>query len=149
MTTSNVTETRFGWTEADEAAARAVPDRVRDAWAANEPDAFANAYTSNATMILSGDRFFQGRPMILQAIKQSFAGDHKGTTLLQNIVNFRVIGPETAVIITEGGVLAPGETVPAPERELRATWVIAKEDGEWLVAAYQNGRPAEQQLRGI
>jgi uncharacterized protein (TIGR02246 family) len=149
MTTSDVTDARLGWTEADKAAVRAVPDRVRDAWAANDPEAFAGAYTSDATMILSGDRFFHGRPMILQAIKHSFSGDHAGTKLLQNIVNFRVIGPETAVIITEGGVLAPGETVPARERELRATWVIAKENGEWLVAAYHNGRPAEDQLRGV
>jgi uncharacterized protein (TIGR02246 family) len=149
MTTGIATEAGFGWTEADEAAVRAVPDRIRDAWGAHDAAAFAAAYTSDATMILSGDRYFQGRPSILQAIKHSFAGDHKGTTLLQNIVNFRVIGPQTAVLITDGGVLAPGETVPAHERELRATWVIAKENGEWLVAAYHNGRPAGEQLRGV
>jgi uncharacterized protein (TIGR02246 family) len=41
------------------------------------------------------------------------------------------------VLITEGGVLAPGETVAA-ERLIRATWVVAKQDNGWQLAAYHN-----------
>lgn len=148
MTTSNVAETALDWTEADKTAVRAVPDRIRDAWAANDAEAFAAAYTADATMILSGDRFMKGRAQILQEVKASFAGGHKGTTLLQNIVDARYIGANTAIVITDGGVLAPGETKPHPEREIRATWVIAKEDGEWRIAAYQNSRNADGKLPG-
>ncbi|WP_309116038.1 SgcJ/EcaC family oxidoreductase [Saccharothrix sp.] len=127
---------------------KAVIDGVAEAWADNNPDRFADSYTADATMVLSGDRFFRGREVIRQVAVQQFKTAHKGTTLLQNIVDTKIISDDAAVVITEGGVLAPGQSVPSPERALRATWVFAKQDGKWLVSAYQNGRLADTPLPG-
>lgn len=133
---------------ADEAAARAVVDRVNAAWDKNDAGEFADVYTQDATLILSGDRFFRGRDHIREALAQSFAGPHKGTRLQAEVVSFRFIGPQTAAMVTEGGVLVPGENEPDWDRALRATWIVSKATGEWLVAAYQNGRRADGALKG-
>ena len=146
--TSNATQTATSPRPADESAARAVVDNIGKAWAANDANAFADAYTVDGTMILSGDRFMQGRETIRTMATQQFASAHRGTTLLQNIVEVRALGSDAAVVITEGGVLAPGETAPAPERAIRATWVLQKQADEWLIAAYQNTRNADGQLPG-
>jgi uncharacterized protein (TIGR02246 family) len=144
---SGVTDVRLG--PAEEAAARDVVDRVGRAWARHDGDAFADSYTKEATLILSGDRFLEGREAIRAVINHQFKAGHANTTLLQDIVNFRFISDGVAVAITEGGVLATGESKPAPERAIRATWVIAKQDdGEWLLAAYQNTRDADVSLPG-
>jgi len=142
----NVTQTP---TEADlQTMAKGVVDGITEAWAAHDPDAFADAYTTDASLILSGDRYLRGREAIRSVITQQFKSAHQGTTLLQNIVDFRTLTPDSVVVVTEGGVLVPGELQPAPARALRATWVIAKENGTWLIAAYQNTRNEDTQLSG-
>jgi len=146
--TSNATEAGIGTARGEETAARAVIDDIGKAWAANDGDAFADAYTEDGSMILSGDRYLSGREVIRKTIKQQFASAHQGTTLLQDIVDVRFLSPQTAVVITEGGVLAPHETAPAPERAIRATWVLAKQSNTWLIAAYQNTRNADGTLPG-
>jgi uncharacterized protein (TIGR02246 family) len=135
-------------TDSEQAAAYAVVDRVNAAWDKNDAAEFADVYEEDATLILSGDRFFRGRTNIREELALSFQGPHKGTRLLAEVVSFRFLGPEHAVLVTEGGVLAPGETTPIWDRALRATWMLSKETGEWLVAAYQNGRRADGSLRG-
>jgi len=142
--TTETTRTRA----VDETAARAVVDNVGRAWADNDPDAFADAYTAEGTMILSGDRFMQGREVIRKMVTQQFATAHKGTTLLQNVIDVRPVGENAAVVITDGGVLTPGEVEPHPDRAIRATWVLEKQDGNWLIAAYQNPRNADGRLPG-
>ncbi|MEU4767019.1 SgcJ/EcaC family oxidoreductase [Actinosynnema sp. NPDC023794] len=135
-------------TEATGVELKAVIDGIAEAWADNNPDGFADLYTTDATMVLSGDRFFRGREVIRKVAVEQFKSAHKGTTLLQNIVVSRLLTDDTAVVVTEGGVLAPGQSEPSPERALRATWVLAREDGKWLIAAYQNGRLADTPLPG-
>jgi uncharacterized protein (TIGR02246 family) len=147
MTTSNAVEVGIGSTP-EETAARGVVDSIAEAWAANDADAFADAYTEDASMILSGDRYLRGREVIRTVVGQQFKSGHQGTTLLQDIVDVRFLSPAATVVITEGGVLAPGETQPAPERAIRATWVLAKENNAWLIAAYQNTRNEDSELPG-
>lgn len=132
---------------AREATARDVVEEVNDAWAMNDADRFADLYTDDATFILSGDRFFQGREHIRSELTQSFAGPHKGTRLLTYVVDGRLLSPGLAILVTEGGVLLPGQSEPDWERALRATWVVVKESDRWRVAAYQNGRQADGALQ--
>lgn len=145
MTASSV-QTEIG---VEEAAARDVVERVNAAWGANDPDAFADAFAPDATLILSGDRYFNGRENIRRALHQSFATDHKGTRLSTYVVDFRWLDGNIASMVTEGGVLLPGQSEPDWERALRATWIAARQpDGTYLVASYQNGRRADGALRG-
>ena len=45
---------------------------------------------------------------------------------------------DTAIVVSEGGIVFSGETTCPSDRLVRATWVLAKRDGHWFVAAYHN-----------
>jgi uncharacterized protein (TIGR02246 family) len=125
----------------DLAAVREIPQRITEAWAGNDAEAFAAVFTEDATMVLPGS-FATGRDGVRGFMAAAFAGPYRGTRVFGEPKSVRVLGPDTAVIVTLGGVLAPGDTTVAEERAVHATWVVSKQDGEWLIAAYQNSPAA-------
>jgi uncharacterized protein (TIGR02246 family) len=122
----------------DIAAMQAVPGRIVAAWAENDADAFAEVFTEDGSLILPGDVFLTSREQIRAFMKAGYAGPYKGTRVYGEPLAFKALGPDAALIITKGGVLAPGETEVAPERQIRATWVLARAGGVWRLTAYQN-----------
>jgi uncharacterized protein (TIGR02246 family) len=122
----------------EQAAVAAVPRRIIEAWAGNDADAFAAAFTEDGTMALPGGVFVKGRAGVKEFMAAGYAGPYKGTRVHGDPVDLRFLGEDAAVVVTVGGVLAPGETEVSRERAVRAIWVLAKQDGEWLIAAYQN-----------
>ncbi|TDD35517.1 SgcJ/EcaC family oxidoreductase [Actinomadura sp. KC06] len=122
----------------DQAAAAALPQRMIAAWAANDASAFADLFTEDATMVLPGDVFKKGRGEIHAFMTAGYAGDFKGTTVVGKPLDVRFAGADTAILITQGGVVAAGENELRREREIRATWVLARQGGDWLISAYHN-----------
>jgi uncharacterized protein (TIGR02246 family) len=45
------------------------------------------------------------------------------------------LNEDTAIVISEGGIASPGQNAVPSEGTVRATWVLAKRDGRWHVAA--------------
>ncbi|WP_309112007.1 SgcJ/EcaC family oxidoreductase [Saccharothrix sp.] len=125
----------------DQSAVAAVMNRVVAAWEKHDHVAFSEVFTDNGTMILPGV-FKKGRGEISSFMQDAFAGAYRGTRVTGEPIHVRFFAPDWGVVITSGGVLAPGETKPSPERAVHASWVVVKRDGRWLLAAYQNS-PAE------
>jgi uncharacterized protein (TIGR02246 family) len=130
----------------DEAAILAVLRGVYDAWNEADPDAFVADYLEDASAILPGS-YRKSRQEIRDTMAFSFNGPLKGTRSSDKVLDVRLLNEDAAVVISETGILLPGESEAPPERTSYATWVLAKRDAKWLLAAYSNcpsiapGRP--------
>lgn len=136
MSTDSPASTR-AVTPADAAAVAALPERIVAAWADHDAEAFANVFTEDGSLILPGI-YQKGRDAIRGFIGEAFAGQYRGTRVTGQPIDLRFLGPDAALLITQGGVLAPGETEVADERAIRASWLAVNRDGQWQLAAYQN-----------
>jgi uncharacterized protein (TIGR02246 family) len=133
MTSSNPTS---GLTD-DVGAVRDVLQGIYAAWADNDADAFAALYVEDATAVLPRT-YNKSREEVRSYMAAAFAGPLKGSMGIDEPQNIRLLGDDTAVVISEGGILMAGETELPAERMVRATWVLAKRDGKWLIVAYHN-----------
>ncbi|MEC3975176.1 SgcJ/EcaC family oxidoreductase [Amycolatopsis sp. H20-H5] len=123
--------------------ALSVPLRLVAAWAKNDADGVADAFTDDGVMILPGDVLKQGREEIRSFMAAAYAGPFKGTGVTGTPVDVRFVTDEVALLRTHGGILAPGETEIDPELAVRSTWVVVKRDGQWFLAGYQNSPRGE------
>lgn len=143
MTTTPEAPAAVG-TQGDQAAVAALTQRVVAAWAYNDADAFAALFTEDGTMILPGI-YKKGRAAINEFLTDAYQNQYKGTQVTGKPLDLRFLAPDVALLITYGGVLAPGESTMADEQTIRATWTAVRIDGQWKLAAYQNS-PALHQL---
>jgi uncharacterized protein (TIGR02246 family) len=125
-------------TEDLDAVGSSLLDALSAAWAANDATAFADLFTKEGTVVLPGDVYMKNHAHILAFMSAAYQGPYKGTGVTGTALSIKAVDESTAIMITEGGVLAPGETQVAPERAIRATWVCVKQDGAWKIAAYHN-----------
>jgi uncharacterized protein (TIGR02246 family) len=114
-----------------------VPERTTNAWASLDASAFAGVFTRDTKVVIAGT-YLQGRDEVRSYISAAFSGPLKGTTVISSPVSIEYINAETGLVITEGGVLLPGEVDVSAERAIRGTWVLAPEDGEWRIRAYHS-----------
>jgi uncharacterized protein (TIGR02246 family) len=131
-------------TEADQIAIATLTQKVIAAWAYHDAESFANVFVEDGTMILPGI-FKQGREDIKAYLVEAFEEQYKGTQVTGKPLKLKFLSPDSAILITQGGVLAKGETEVSDAQAIRATWTVVKVDGQWHLAAYQN-TPAYQQL---
>lgn len=122
---------------AAESAVRAVLDSGYAAWAENDTDAFMAIFTRDATSILPG-AYRDSTEMIRDRMEAGFLGPLKGTQVIYEVQSLRLLGDDAAVVVSRDGVLMAGETHAPTERWVMATWVLTKQEGKWLVAAYHN-----------
>jgi len=111
--------------------------RIVTAWADHDAEAFAAAFTEDATMILPG-QYRKGRDQIRDFMAAGFAGPYRGTQVTGEPLDFRYLAEDVALLLTVGGVLAPGQREVSAGQAIRASWLLAERDGRWLLAAYQN-----------
>lgn len=124
------------YSNGEEGAVLTAPLRIRAAWAANDADAFAEMFVENGSMLV-GDKQLMSREEIREYMAEAFSDPYKGAQLREDPVEIRLLSPDVAVAITEGGILGADATELAEEDVVRAFWVIAKRDGDWRVVSHQ------------
>jgi uncharacterized protein (TIGR02246 family) len=120
-----------------EQAVYAVLDQMYDAWAAADPDGIARTYTTD-TLVVARGSLLAGNDAVRDWFVDGFAGRLKGSTTIDEDRTVRFPAPDTAIVVSTGGVLMPGETSVPPQRLVRATWALTRQNGVWLIAAYHN-----------
>jgi uncharacterized protein (TIGR02246 family) len=122
---------------ADDIVLYRVLERTGEAWGRGDGEAFAAAFSPTTNVVIAGN-YLVGRDAVRAFITAAFAGPMRGTRVVIDPVYLKRFAPDVALVVTEGGVLVPGETEVAPERGIRGTWLLGQVDGEWLVAAYHS-----------
>jgi len=108
---------------------------VYQAWEANDAEAFVADYFDDASVVQPGV-YLKKRQAIQGAMAGAFAGPLKGSRVIDQPQDVRFVNADTAIVISEGGIVFPGQSAVPSEGMVRATWVLAKREGRWLVAAY-------------
>ncbi|HEX4248849.1 MAG TPA: SgcJ/EcaC family oxidoreductase [Pseudonocardia sp.] len=121
----------------DDTAVRAVLDGVYAAWAANDSDAFVADYAEDATAILPSC-YLPNREAVRAGMAAGFAGPLAGTRVVHTVEQVRFLGADVAVLLSESGVVAAGETAPPAGGGTRDTWVLSRRDGAWRVELFHS-----------
>jgi uncharacterized protein (TIGR02246 family) len=124
-------------TDADRLAVLAVIKAGYAAWEANDADTFVAGYLDDATVVQPGT-YKRNREAIRSTMAAGFAGPLKGSRVIDTPGEVRLVNDETAIVVSEGGIVFAGESTSPPDRMVRATWVVAKRDGRWFIASYHN-----------
>jgi uncharacterized protein (TIGR02246 family) len=119
------------------AALRDVPERTTAAWEKHDAGMFADAFTTDTKVVIAGT-YLQGRDQVYAYISAAFAGPIKGTRVVSDPVSAEYINADTGLVMTEGGILLPGEASVSDDRAIWGTWVLAQEDGQWRIRAYHS-----------
>jgi uncharacterized protein (TIGR02246 family) len=121
----------------DESAIQAVLADSYKAWEAGDADGMVADYTADATAVMPGS-LRDGRHVIRESMASAFAGPLKGSSTYNRQLSLRFVGRDAAVVVSESGILFPGDTEVPDAAKVNATWVFEKRGGQWLIAAYHN-----------
>jgi uncharacterized protein (TIGR02246 family) len=123
--------------DTDRQAIRDVLARLYQAWEAGDADAFVADYTEDATVVQPGV-YKRDREEIRTTMAAAFAGPLNGSRATDDPSAIRFLSDDTALVISEGGIIFPGQDTVASEGLVRASWVLGRRDGGWRVAGYHN-----------
>jgi uncharacterized protein (TIGR02246 family) len=127
-------------TAGSDADRRAIVDvlaRLYKAWEANDAEAFVADYTDDASVIQPGV-YKKDREEIRTTMAAAFAGPLNGSRATDQPVDVRFLSDDTAIVVSEGGIIFPGQDAVASEQLVRATWALVRRGDAWRIASYHN-----------
>jgi uncharacterized protein (TIGR02246 family) len=122
---------------ADQASVAALTQQMLAGWAYGDADGLAELFWEDGTLVLPGV-LCQGKEEIRSYFKDAFDTKYKDTQVIGKPISMRFFGPDVALLLSSGGVLAKGESEVSDAQAIRASWFIVRRDGKWRLAAYQN-----------
>ncbi|MDA1361840.1 SgcJ/EcaC family oxidoreductase [Glycomyces luteolus] len=124
---------------ADTEAVEAVIRDTVAAWNAGDATAYGACFTADATYVTWVGTRYQGRQEIARAHAALFRMFLKGSTLADEIVAVRFIGPDAAIVSSNGDVVKGGKRPEGVKLTKAQTYTIVREaDGHWRIASFHN-----------
>lgn len=120
-----------------ERAVLTVPQLIKAAWAANDAELFADVFTENGSLLMQ-DKQLTSRDEIRAFMAAGFRGPFKGAHVDGWPLTLTFLRPDAAMVVTQGGIMLDGETEIAPQREIRAMWVIVARGNRWRLLSHQS-----------
>jgi len=114
-----------------------VPQRIQAAWLVNDADTFADIFTENGSLLMQNDQL-ASREHIRSYMAAGFQGVYWGARVTGWPLQVDFLADDVALVITQGGIILAGETEIAPVRQIRATWIIVNQDGQWRLFSHQS-----------
>ncbi|WP_410673442.1 SgcJ/EcaC family oxidoreductase [Amycolatopsis sp. cmx-4-68] len=133
-------------TTTTEADVRAVLGRLTQAWNDGDAAAYGRLFTDDADYVTFFGLNFPGREAIESSHRALFEGPLKGSKLtgaLGATAKVRFVRPDVTVVVAGGGSSLTGTDTPDEGRESTVSFVLVREDGEWLITAFQNTRVSD------
>jgi uncharacterized protein (TIGR02246 family) len=124
----------------DERELRALHRRMLDAWQAGDGAAFAAPFSEDAVFVAFDGTMLRGRDQIASVHQQLFDRWLKGSRLVEERTDVRLVGPDVAIVHTIGGTVMHGKAEPAPERDSIQTLVAVRGANGWSFVSFQNTR---------
>jgi uncharacterized protein (TIGR02246 family) len=121
-------------TKTDVTAIRALLEQTQEAWNRGDGAAYGELFTADATDVTYVGTVYHGGEEIGRAHQALFDGFLKGTRLAMEIIDIRLHGPDTAVVVTRGDV---HKGKPKKLGKIATYTLVRAADGRWRIAAVQ------------
>jgi uncharacterized protein (TIGR02246 family) len=124
----------------DDREIRSLHRRMLQAWDDGDGAAFAAPFSDDAVFIGFDGSVVRGRERIAASHQELFDRWLKGTRLVEERTEVRLLSADVAVVHALGGTVKRGKSKPAPERDSIQTLVAVKRTGAWKFVSFQNTR---------
>ncbi|MEE4543365.1 SgcJ/EcaC family oxidoreductase [Streptomyces sp. V4-01] len=125
------------FTRAEEKAVLTVPMRIQHAWELNDPDLFAETFADNGSLLMQ-DTQLTSREDIRSFMRDGFQGPFKGARVRGGPLSMTFLTDDVAVVVSEGGIILSGEDDVSPQRRVRVTWIVVREQGGLRLLSHQS-----------
>lgn len=120
-------------------------ERMATAWDHADTELYGSCFTEEADYITFQGHHLQGKKLIVEIHDKLWSGFLKGSSLVGETKKLTFLTPDVAVTHGLGAVKLQGQETAPKERDSINTCVIVKENDEWKIAAFQNGRIQKQE----
>jgi uncharacterized protein (TIGR02246 family) len=118
--------------------------RLNQAWNDGDAAAYAALFTDDATYIVFDGTLLTGRQEIEDLHRFLFEGPLRNSRLGDGqapVASLRLVRPDTAHLILNGGVRLPEQqTLPPDRASVVSLLLVSDPTGDWLITAFHNTR---------
>ncbi len=126
----------------------ALGKALQDAWNRGDAAGYASLFTDDADFVAWNGSYGRGRQAIEDGHRRLFAGPLTGSRMVlvddgaESVPpeSLRFVRPDVAVMVISGVVTLAHQSATGPDHESVQTFVLVKDGGRWLVAAFHNTR---------
>jgi uncharacterized protein (TIGR02246 family) len=119
---------------------RALHDAMVEAYNHGDATGAASGFASGGALVTGDATRYVTPPEIERYLSRLLSKLPQGTRFLATITDVRMIGPDIAVLASEGGWLYPGENEISDKNRGIQTLVAIREKGKWRTLLFQRTR---------